>query len=187
MSSTENSADTTDDRQFPNEVRVGDDTLAFADGVPAHDGSDEESGAARKSGFFARLFHRHRLEDSDAGLDHYAGEEAFLNAASRHGEAAETRLDGGLRSVSSGGGYGDDATRSIDSSSWSALTEQHTRPMPSGAVPASERTGSGMSVTCVRVMSSTENSADTTNTMIAKVCESPQASGERTARTRRTR
>ena len=35
-----------------------------------------------------------------------------------------------------------------------------------------------MSVTCVRVMSSTENSADTTNTMIAKVCESPQASGE---------
>jgi S-DNA-T family DNA segregation ATPase FtsK/SpoIIIE len=38
--------------------------------------------------------------------------------------------------VSSGGGYGDDATRSIDSSSWSALPEQHTRPMPSGAVPA---------------------------------------------------
>ena len=128
--------DDEDDRQFPNEVRVGDDTLAFADGVPAHDGSDEESGAARKLGFFARLFHRHRHEDSDAGLDHYAGDEAFLNAASRHGEAAETRLDGGLRSVSSGGGYGDDATRSIDSNSWSTLPEQHTRPMPSGAVPA---------------------------------------------------
>ena len=77
--------DDEDDRQFPNEVRVGDNTLAFADGVPAHDGSDEESGAVRKPGFFARLFHRHRHEDSDAGLDHYAGDVAFLNAASRHG------------------------------------------------------------------------------------------------------
>ena len=34
-----------DGNQFPNEVRVGDSTLAFAEGVPAHAGTDEESDA----------------------------------------------------------------------------------------------------------------------------------------------
>ncbi|MCB5392125.1 hypothetical protein LIP47_15390, partial [Eggerthella lenta] len=43
--------------QFLNEVRVGDDTLAFADGVPAHDGTDVPEPDS-KVGFLARLFHR---------------------------------------------------------------------------------------------------------------------------------
>ena len=48
--------------QFPNEVRVGDTTLAFADGVPSHDGDDDgsdndQAGDARPS-LFARLFGR---------------------------------------------------------------------------------------------------------------------------------
>ena len=84
--------------QFPNEVRVGDgdETLAFAEGVPAHDGTDEtesDSGDA-KGGWFSRLFRRKSAEKTDdASLDRYAGDDPFSHAASRHGQAAETSLD----------------------------------------------------------------------------------------------
>ena len=84
--------------QFPNEVRVGDgdETLAFAEGVPAHDGTGEtesDSGDA-KGGWFSRLFRRKSAEKTDdASLDRYAGDDPFSHAASRHGQAAETSLD----------------------------------------------------------------------------------------------
>ena len=92
-----------DDEQFPNEVRVGDGVMQMAEGVPAHDGSDDDAEAQpeRKPGFFARLFRRKPKQDSDDRLDEYAGDEAFSHAAKQHGEAAETRL-GTPRTVSSG-------------------------------------------------------------------------------------
>lgn len=126
------------DDEFPNEVRVGDDdTLRFAEGVPTHDGDDEADAPSRREGFLSRLFRRRRRRDDDGKLDSYAGDEAFINAASRHGETAETRVAGSPRTVSSGGAYNDDATRSIDSNTWSAQQpEVHTTPMPSGSMPA---------------------------------------------------
>ena len=59
--------------QFPNEVRVGDTTLAFADGVPSHDGDDDgndddQAGDARPS-LFARLFGRKSKTEDDKTLD----------------------------------------------------------------------------------------------------------------------
>lgn len=126
--------------QFPNEVRVGDDTLAFADGVPAHDGTDVPE-PDRKGGFLVRLFHRRRKGSAtDTKLDRYAGDEAFLNAASRHGAANETDLHEGPRRVSSGGAFNDDATRSIDSGTWNAQPSG-TIPLPSGSMPAATATG----------------------------------------------
>ncbi len=104
--------------QFPNEVRVGDTSLAFAQGVPSHDGTDEEkaggSGPSLITRFSRWIASRKQRDDEQGGLDHYAGDEAFLNAATSHGEAAETRLEdsyaqeGTPRSISSGdygGGY----------------------------------------------------------------------------------
>lgn len=93
-----------DDGQFPNEIRVGDDVMQMAEGVPAHDGSDEEDprGHGRRPGLFSRLFHRKSRQDNDGRLDEYAGDEAFSHAAKRHGEAAETMI-AAPRSVSSGG------------------------------------------------------------------------------------
>ena len=84
--------------QFPNEVRVGDgdETLAFAEGVPAHDGTDEteSDSVGAKGGWFSRLFRRKSAEKTDdAPLDRYAGDDPFSHAASRHGQAAETSLD----------------------------------------------------------------------------------------------
>ena len=84
--------------QFPNEVRVGDgdETLAFAEGVPAHDGMDEteSDSVGAKGGWFSRLFRRKSAEKTDdASLDRYAGDDPFSHAASRHGQAAETSLD----------------------------------------------------------------------------------------------
>ena len=128
-----------DDDRFPDEVRVGDDdTLRFAEGVPTHDGDDDgEDARPRREGFLSRLFRRRSRRDGDGRLDSYAGDEAFVNAASRHGEAAETRVAGSPRTVSSGGAYNDDATRSIDSNTWSAQQPVvHTTPMPSGSMPA---------------------------------------------------
>ena len=95
--------DEDDDEQFPNEVRVGDGVMQMAEGVPAHDGSDDDAEAQpeHKPGFFARLFRRKPKQDSDDRLDEYAGDEAFSHAAKQHGEAAETRL-GTPRTVSSG-------------------------------------------------------------------------------------
>lgn len=134
----EDAADADADR-FPNEVRVGDDdTLRFAEGVPTHEGDDGDNAApARREGLFSRLFRRRRRRGDSGELDRYAGDEAFVNAASRHGETAETRVVGAPRTVSSGGAYNDDATRAIDSNTWSAQQpEVHTTPMPSGSIPA---------------------------------------------------
>ncbi|OZG63427.1 FtsK/SpoIIIE family protein [Bifidobacterium lemurum] len=78
--------------QFPNEVRVGDGTLAFADGVPSHDGDETaEEQSERKPGLFARLFRRAKNVD-DGGLERYEADDPFATAASRHGDAAETSL-----------------------------------------------------------------------------------------------
>ena len=80
--------------QFPNEVRVGDTTLAFADGVPSHDGDDDgsdndQAGDARPS-LFARLFGRKSKTEDDKTLDKYAADDPFDRAASQHGATAET-------------------------------------------------------------------------------------------------
>lgn len=125
---------------FPNEVHVGGETLAFAQGVPSHDGSQENETQPRKQRWWARLFHHNRQEETDTALDHYAGDEAFLNAASRHGTSAETRITQGARSVSSGGAYDNsaDATRSIDSHSWPIQEVAPTQTLPSGSFPAQD-------------------------------------------------
>ncbi|NMM97653.1 FtsK/SpoIIIE family protein [Bifidobacterium sp. DSM 109959] len=83
--------------QFPNEVRLGDATLAFADGVPSHDGSESEtdvdaSPGSGKPGLFARLFGRKHGKEDDRRLDRYAADDPFDRAASQHGAAAETPL-----------------------------------------------------------------------------------------------
>ena len=84
-------ADDGGDDDFPNEARYGDDTLSFADGVPTHDGSDEDG--ERRPGLFARLRARLRSKhDEDRSLDRYDADDPFRNAASRHGDAAETTL-----------------------------------------------------------------------------------------------
>lgn len=94
-----------------------------------------------KVGFLARLFHRRgKGPGTDTKLDRYAGDEAFLNAASRHGDANETDLHEGPRRVSSGGAFNDDATRSIDSGTWNAQPSG-TIPLPSGSMPAATATG----------------------------------------------
>ncbi|MDD6462339.1 MAG: DNA translocase FtsK 4TM domain-containing protein, partial [Bifidobacteriaceae bacterium] len=82
--------------QFPNEVRVGDGTMRFAEGVPAHDGSDETDGDAagaagsgEQSGakphrepFWKKWFHRGDSKaEEDSGLDSYAADQAFDHAA----------------------------------------------------------------------------------------------------------
>ncbi|QTB90638.1 DNA translocase FtsK [Bifidobacterium saguini] len=80
--------------QFPNEVRLGDATLAFADGVPAHDGSDDEiDDEGERSGklsWLSRLFGHKPKDEDDKTLDRYAADDPFDRAASQHGATAET-------------------------------------------------------------------------------------------------
>lgn len=94
--------DEDEDDQFPNEIRIGDDLMQVAEGVPAHDGSDEEDqhDHERRPSLFVRLFRRKSRQDTDERLDEYAGDEAFTRAAKQHGEAAETMI-ATPRSVSS--------------------------------------------------------------------------------------
>lgn len=86
--------------QFPNEVRVGDETLQLAEGVPTHDGTEDgnesiEAPQPRKRGigaFFSRFF-GHSDDDGDDGkLERYAGDEAFDRAADLNGQTDETQL-----------------------------------------------------------------------------------------------
>ena len=68
--------------------------LAFADGVPSHDGNDDgndndQAGDARPS-LFARLFGRKSKTEDDKTLDKYAADDPFDRAASQHGATAET-------------------------------------------------------------------------------------------------
>ncbi|MDN6209568.1 FtsK/SpoIIIE family DNA translocase [Bifidobacterium crudilactis] len=85
------------DEEFPNEVTLGDDTIAFAQGVPSHaDGEDGiEEDSAPKLSWWSRLFRRGRGEGENRRLDRYEGDDEFQKAASQHGEAAQTTLDDG--------------------------------------------------------------------------------------------
>ncbi|KFI68617.1 FtsK/SpoIIIE family DNA translocase [Bifidobacterium magnum] len=109
------------------EVRLDGDKLQFADGAPAHDGSDE-SGERPVRGigaFFSRLFSRRREGARSGGLDRYAGDEAFVRATSRNGRTPD--LDTDNRSQ-----YSD----SFDASATTVLNQGHdghTRAMPSGS------------------------------------------------------
>ena len=101
--------------QFPNEVRIGDTTLSFAEGVPAHNGADDVAAEKKKPMPFKK-------QGAQDGLDHYDGDEAFRNAAERHGETAETMLDEPYQSVS--------RPRSISSDEHSAQDFGGTVAMP---------------------------------------------------------
>ena len=83
--------------QFPNEVRIGDTTLSFAEGVPAHNGADDVAAEKKKPMPFSLIKQwissKSKKQGAQDGLDHYDGDEAFRNAAERHGETAETILD----------------------------------------------------------------------------------------------
>lgn len=92
--------------QFPNEVRVGDETLQLASGVPAHDGSEQENEnqeprQSRKRGigaFLSRIFGHDGNDGGDAAkLERYAGDEAFDRAADLNGQNDETRIIEGRR------------------------------------------------------------------------------------------
>ncbi len=90
-------ADGADDtEQFPNEVRVGEGTLSFAQGVPSHDDADEMrqplDGGGAKSGLWSKLLSRFSRKDADAdggALDRYENDTAFDKAARSHGESAQ--------------------------------------------------------------------------------------------------
>ncbi|KFI52827.1 cell division protein FtsK [Bifidobacterium callitrichos DSM 23973] len=70
-----------------------DDSIRFADGVPTHDGDDEENHAnpgSRKPSLLERLFGFRRKDDEDRSLDRYEADDPFVNAARHHGQTAET-------------------------------------------------------------------------------------------------
>lgn len=50
-----NKADDDETEQFPNEVRIGDTTLSFAEGVPAHDGTDNAAAEGKGPMLLSRL------------------------------------------------------------------------------------------------------------------------------------
>ena len=112
--------------QFPNEVRIGDTTLSFAEGVPAHNGADDVAAEKKKPMPFSLIKQwissKSKKQGAQDGLDHYDGDEAFRNAAERHGETAETMLDEPCQSVS--------RPRSISSDEHSAQDFGGTVAMP---------------------------------------------------------
>ena len=138
-----------EDEQFPNEVKVGDSTLAFAEGVPAHDGSDEAEDegtrVSRKPGFFARLFQRGSKAVDDRNLDSYAADDPFAKAASRHGETAETSVADeetgeivpSARSVASSSYQGDDIPTSGTVADDATALVPHPRVIEGGTVAVS--------------------------------------------------
>lgn len=83
-----------DGGQLSEGMREDDSPLTFADGVPAHDGSDEETGVVKPSpfAFLKRLFSHGSQEEQDRSLDRYEGDDPFIQAASQHGEAAESMV-----------------------------------------------------------------------------------------------
>lgn len=129
--------------QFPNEVRVGDGTLSFAEGVPSHDGDDDGTDGSRsvRKGWFSRLFSKASGKRTDRTLERYEGDDPFDHAASRHGDAAETRVLGapasdGARTVSSAGRAADE-TAVMMNSNHAPVDATHvlpvddmTRPLP---------------------------------------------------------
>ena len=73
----------------PNEVRLGDDTLPLAPGVPTHQETDQEdakdSGRGGVAGWFSRLLHGRIGKDTDTHLERYEADEPFSQAASLKG------------------------------------------------------------------------------------------------------
>lgn len=130
--------------QFPNEVRVGDGTLSFAEGVPSHDGDDDGTDGSRsvRKGWFSRLFSKASGKRTDRTLERYEGDDPFDHAASRHGDAAETRVLGapasdGARTVSSAGGAADE-TAVMTNSNHAPVDATHVLPVDDMTRPLSE-------------------------------------------------
>ena len=130
--------------QFPNEVRVGDGTLSFAEGVPSHDGDDNGTDGSRsvRKGWFSRLFSKASGKRTDRTLGRYEGDDPFDHAASRHGDAAETRVLGapasdGARTVSSAGRAADE-TAVITNSNHAPVDATHVLPVDDMTRPLSE-------------------------------------------------
>ena len=130
--------------QFPNEVRVGDGTLSFAEGVPSHDGGDDGTDGSRsvRKGWFSRLFSKASGKRTDRTLERYEGDDPFDHAASRHGDAAETRVLGapasdGARTVSSAGRAADE-TAVMTNSNHAPVDATHVLPVDDMTHPLSE-------------------------------------------------
>ena len=130
--------------QFPNEVRVGDGTLSFAEGVPSHDGDDDGTDGSRsvRKGWFSRLFSKASGKRTDRTLERYEGDDPFDHAASRHGDAAETRVLGapasdGARTVSSAGRAADE-TAVMMNSNHAPVDATHVLPVHDMTRPLSE-------------------------------------------------
>lgn len=130
--------------QFPNEVRVGDGTLSFAEGVPSHDGDDDGTDGSRsvRKGWFSRLFSKASGKRMDRTLERYEGDDPFDHAASRHGDAAETRVLGapasdGARTVSSAGRAADE-TAVMTNSNHAPVDATHVLPVDDMTRPLSE-------------------------------------------------
>ncbi|WP_419004012.1 DNA translocase FtsK [Bifidobacterium pullorum] len=130
--------------QFPNEVRVGDGTLSFAEGVPSHDGGDDGTDGSRsvRKGWLSRLFSKASGKRTDRTLERYEGDDPFDHAASRHGDAAETRVLGapasdGARTVSSAGRAADE-TAVMTNSNHAPVDATHVLPVDDMTRPLSE-------------------------------------------------
>ena len=130
--------------QFPNEVRVGDGTLSFAEGVPSHDGDDDGTDGSRsvRKGWFSRLFSKASGKRTDRTLERYEGDDPFDHAASRHGDAAETRVLGapasdGARTVSYAGRAADE-TAVMTNSNHAPVDATHVLPVDDMTRPLSE-------------------------------------------------
>lgn len=130
--------------QFPNEVRVGDGTLSFAEGIPSHDGDDDGTDGSRsvRKGWFSRLFSKASGKRTDRTLERYEGDDPFDHAASRHGDAAETRVLGapasdGARTVSSAGRAADE-TAVMTNSNHAPVDATHVLPVDDMTRPLSE-------------------------------------------------
>lgn len=130
--------------QFPNEVRVGDGALSFAEGVPSHDGDDDGTDGSRsvRKGWFSRLFSKASGKRTDRTLERYEGDDPFDHAASRHGDAVETRVLGapasdGARTVSSAGRAADE-TAVMTNSNHAPVDATHVLPVDDMTRPLSE-------------------------------------------------
>ena len=73
-----NKADDDETEQFPNEVRIGDATLSFAEGVPAHDGTDNAAAEEKKPMLLSRLRQlissKTKKQGAQDGLEYYDGD-----------------------------------------------------------------------------------------------------------------
>ena len=130
--------------QFPNEVRVGDGTLSFAEGVPSHDGDDDGTDGSRsvRKGWLSRLFSKASGKRTDRTLERYEGDDPFDHAASRHGDAAVTGVLGapaadGARTVSAAGRAADE-TAVMTNSNHAPVDATHVLPVDDMTRPLSE-------------------------------------------------